>query len=277
MKMIDALKSNSQILNAKLESSKLYEHNGLRGMCREEDLINVIRDCIPECYGMKAGQIFSSDNKISRQIDVVIFDTIFSNYFKKDSSAYLFPCESVYGSIEVKTMLNKESFEEAIANIKSVRALNREKANCLDITSIRHIDLSKETFRYNEDRTNEYLNIIFAYDSVNEDTLIEYIRNMKYDYELLPTFIYVHKKGLIFSKVYCEESQTELVEKTYLGMNHKINNKYTLSKYGEDGMTAFFILLNAMLEQIQLKAIDYTKLCNNELNDIKKEVDVSII
>ena len=113
MKMIDALKSNSQILNAKLESSKLYEHNGLRGTCREEDLINVIRDCIPECYGMKAGQIFSSDNKISKQIDVVIFDTIFSNYFKKDSSAYLFPCESVYGSIEVKTMLNKESFEEA--------------------------------------------------------------------------------------------------------------------------------------------------------------------
>lgn len=276
MKMIDALKSNSQILNAKLESSKLYVHNGLRGTCREEDLINVIRDCIPECYGMKAGQIFSSDNKISKQIDVVIFDTIFSNYFKKDSSAYLFPCESVYGSIEVKTMLNKESFEEAIANIKSVRELNREKANCLDITPIRHIDLSKETFRYNEDRTNEYLNIIFAYDSVNEDTLIEYIINLNYDYELLPTFIYVHKKGLIFSKVYCEKSQTKSVEKTYLGMNHKINNKYALSKYGEDGMTAFFILLNAMLEQIQLKAIDYTKLCNNELNDIKKEVDVSI-
>ncbi len=127
MKMIDALKANSQILNAKLESSKLYKHNGLRGTCREEDLINVIRDCIPECYGMKAGQIFSSDDRISKQIDVVIFDTVFSNYFKKDSSAYLFPCESVYGSIEVKTVLNKESFEEAIENIKSVRELNREK------------------------------------------------------------------------------------------------------------------------------------------------------
>lgn len=89
MKMMDVLKVNSQILNAKLESSRLYEHNGLRGTCREEDLINVIRDCIPECYGMKDGQIFSHDDKISKQIDMVIFDNVFSNYFKKDSSAYL--------------------------------------------------------------------------------------------------------------------------------------------------------------------------------------------
>lgn len=276
MKMLDVLKTNSQILNAKLESSRLYEHNGLKGTCREEDLINIIRDCIPECYGMKAGQIFSQNDKISKQIDVVIYDSVFSNYFKKDSSAYLFPCESVYGSVEVKTMLNRETFDEAIENIKSVRELKREKANCLDITPIRHIDLSKENFKYNENRTNEYINVIFAYDSVNEDTIIEYIRNLKYDYELLPTFIYIHKKGLIFSKVHFDENKTEMGEKSYLGMNHEFNNKYTLSKYGDDGMTAFFILLNAMLEQIQLKAIDYTELCNNKINSIKKDGDVLI-
>lgn len=46
MRMMDVLKVNSQILNAKLESSRLYEHNGLKGSCREEDLINIIRDCI---------------------------------------------------------------------------------------------------------------------------------------------------------------------------------------------------------------------------------------
>ena len=47
-----------------------------------------------------------NDDKMSKQIDVVIYDNVFSNFFKKDSSAYLFPCESVYGSIEVKTMLD---------------------------------------------------------------------------------------------------------------------------------------------------------------------------
>ena len=101
MKMMDVLKVNSQILNAKLESSRLYDHNGVKGTCREEDLIKVIRDCIPECYGLRAGQIFSNDDKMSKQIDVVIYDNVFSNFFKKDSSAFLFPCESVYGSIEV--------------------------------------------------------------------------------------------------------------------------------------------------------------------------------
>ena len=59
-------------------------------------------------------------------------------------------------------------------------------------------------------------------------------------------------------------------------MNHKENNNYTISKYGEDAMTAFFILLNAMLEQIQLRSIDYTELCNNKLNELKKDNDVLI-
>ena len=270
MRMMDVLKVNSQILNAKLESSRLYEHNGLKGSCREEDLINIIRDCIPECYGMKAGQIFSNDDKMSKQIDVVIYDNVFSNFFKKDSSAYLFPCESVYGSIEVKTMLDEKSFKDAIENIKSVRELKRENANCLDITPIRHLDLSKGTFKYNENRTNEYLNIVFAYDSVSEETLSEYIKKLEYDYEMLPSFIYIHKKGIIFTKVNVEN------EVSYLGMNHSINNNYALSKYGEDALTAFFILLNAMLEQIQLKSIDYTKLCNNKLNEIKKDIDILI-
>lgn len=274
MRMLDVLKINSQILNAKLESSRLYNHNGLKGTCREEDLINVIRDCIPECYGMKSGQIFSQSDKISKQIDAVIYDSIFLNYFKKNSSAYLFPCESIYGSVEVKSMLDKKSFDEAIENIKSVRELKREKANCLNIIPIRHIDLNKSTFRFNENRTNEYINIIFAYDSVNENTISEYIRNLEYDYELLPTFIYIHKKGLIFSKVYHDKNKIELREKSYFGMNHEINNNYTLSKYGEDSMTAFFILLNAMLEQIQLKSIDYTELSNNKLNTIKKDIDI---
>ena len=40
MKMLEVLKANSKILNAKLESSRLYEHNGLKGTCREEDLID---------------------------------------------------------------------------------------------------------------------------------------------------------------------------------------------------------------------------------------------
>lgn len=270
MRMMDVLKANSQILNAKLESSRLYDHNGLKGTCREEDLISVIRDCIPECYGMRSGQIFSNDDKMSKQIDVVIYDNVFSNFFKKDSSAYLFPCESVYGSIEVKTMLDEKSFKEAIENIKSVRELKREKATCIDIIPLRHLDLSKNSFRYNENRTNEYLNIIFAYDSVNEKTLNEYIQKLEYDYELLPTFIYVHKKGIIFTKVNIENGIS------YLGMNHLVNNNYTLSKFGDDGLTAFFILLNTMLEQIQLKSIDYTRLCNEKLKEIKKDVDILI-
>lgn len=271
MKLLDIIKINSEILNSKLESSKLFEHNGLRGTCREEDLISIIRDCLPECYGMKSGQIFSTiDDKISKQIDVVIYDSVFSNYFKRESSSSLFPCESVYGSIEVKSYLNEETFKQAIENIKSVRELNRREANCLDITPIRHLDLSPETFRFSTEKTNEYLNIIFCYDSVSEETITNYIKELNYDLELLPTIIYIHKKGIIYSKVQVDSDR----EKTFLGMNHSINNNYCLSKFEKNSLTAFFILINAMLEQIQLKSIDYTSLSNQCLSLLKKADDI---
>lgn len=267
MKLIDVIKTNSKILEAKLESSKLYEHNGMIGTCREEDLIRVIRDCIPECYGMSSGQVFSQYNQISNQIDVVIYDSIFSNYFKKESSANLFPAESIYGSIEVKSFLDKKSFEMAIDNIKSVRKLIREKSTMLDLTPICHLNFSKKSFSYDENRKNEYLNIIFAYDSVNTLTLNKYISELNDDYELLPTFIYVLKKDLLYCKV------QEKNQKCSIGMNHSKNNKYVLGNYKGNSLTVFFLLINAILEQIQLKSIDYTNLLNENLDDLRYGFD----
>ena len=263
MKIIDIIKTNSEMLEAKLESSRLYEHNGMKGTCREEDLINVIRDCLPECYGLKSGQIFDQNNNISNQIDVVIYDSVFSNYFKRDSSASLFPVESVYGTIEVKSMLHNDSFDMAIENIKSVRTLKREKATLLDVTPTSHLDLSPITFSYNQNRTNEFLNIIFAYDSVSVDRLNQYVRNLKEDYELLPTFIYVHKKNLLYTKV--EEKDGH----HFIGMNHESNHCYTLGNYKDNSLTVFFLMINAMLEQIKLKSIDYTKLLNENLDNLR--------
>lgn len=263
MKLIDIIKANSKILEAKLESSKLYEHNGMKGTCREEDLINIIRDCLPECYGLKPGQIFSQHDQMSNQIDVVIYDSIFSNYFKRDSSAYLFPAESVYGTIEVKSMLNKEAFDMSIDNIKSVRRLKREDSTLLDLTPTSHLDLSPKTFKYNKNRFNEYLNIIFAYDSVSVDTLNEYIRKLNEDFEMLPTFIYVYKKEVLYVKV--EEKDNH----HYIGMNHEKNTVYTLGNYKDNSLTVFFLMINAMLEQIKLKSIDYSKFLNDNLGNLR--------
>ena len=45
------------------------ENNNLKGPCREEDLINVIRDLILKYYGIKSYQILSDNNKMGKQID----------------------------------------------------------------------------------------------------------------------------------------------------------------------------------------------------------------
>lgn len=270
MKIIDIIQKNSKILESKLEASVLYEHNGMRGTCREEDLINIIRDCLPECYGLKAGQVFSQYDQISKQIDVVIYDSIFSNYFKRDSSAALFPAESIYGTIEVKSKLDKKSFDMAIENIKSIRKLKREQSSMLDIIPISTLSLSTNSFSYTQNRFNEYLNIIFAYDSPSIETLNKYIENLNEDYELLPTFIYVYKKNTLYIKV------EKIDEQYHVSMNNKNNNYYAVGDYKENSLTVFFLMINAMLEQIKLKSIDYTNLLNNNLQNLRYGPEIII-
>lgn len=274
MKYLEILKTNSKILDAKLEASIPYNHKGVKGNCREEDLISVIRECLPNCYGLKAGEIFDQNDNVSNQIDVVIYDNVYSNYFKKNSSTSLFPCESVYGSIEVKSYLNKDELYNAIENIKSVRQLKRTDSNMFDITPLRRLNFNDEQFKLNDDgKQNEYVNVIFAYDSISNKSIIKYLEELKdEDFDLLPTFIYVHKKGMIYFKVQSGDEK-ENIGKCFLGMNHKKNNTYSISNYGEDSLTAFLILLNAMLEQIILKSIDYTEFSNKHLQELKKDID----
>ena len=274
MKYLEILKTNSKILDAKLEASIPYNHKGVKGNCREEDLISVIRDCLPNCYGLKSGEIFDQYDNISNQIDVVIYDNVYSNYFKKDSSTSLFPCESIYGSIEVKSYLNKDEFDKAIKNIKSVRQLKRADSNILDITPLRRLNFDDKQFKLNDiGRHNEYVNVIFAYDSVSNESIIDYLDELKnQDLDLLPTFIYVHKKGMIYFKVQ-SDGKRQNMSNCFFGMNHKKNDTYSISNYGEDSLTAFFILLNAMLEQIILKSINYTEFSNKYLQELKKDTD----
>lgn len=269
MKFLEILKTNSKILDAKLEASIPYNHKGVKGTCREEDLIDVIRDCLPNCYGLKSGEIFDQYNEISNQIDVVIYDNVYSNYFKKDSSASLFPCESVYGSIEVKSYLNKKDFLAAIDNIKSVRKLKREESKYTDITPNYRLNIEGSIIN-GPQKKNEYLSIIFAYDSISAKNICSYLKELEEeDIDLLPTLIYVHKQGIIYTKVQLDNSDSSHT-RTSFGMNHEKNDAYTITNYGEDSLTVFFILLNSMLSQIILKNINYASFHNQFIDNLKK-------
>lgn len=114
MKLMEALRSHAAVANQKFKETKLYSHNLTKGEVRERVLRDFLRPFLPDCYGLGSGQVFSSDGNESKQIDIVIYDAVFSIVMKIDEASLIFPCESVFGSIEVKSVLNSNELETAV-------------------------------------------------------------------------------------------------------------------------------------------------------------------
>ena len=75
-----------------------------KGEVREHVLANYLRPFLPSVYGLGMGQVFSSKGEMSRQIDIVIQDTVFSIALRIYEKQLLLPYESVFGSIGVKNL-----------------------------------------------------------------------------------------------------------------------------------------------------------------------------
>ncbi len=99
MKLLQALRNATKRLEVEFEDSKLFEHSGEKGTLREQTIKVLLRPFLPECYGIGTGQIFSETGTASNQIDIVLYDAVFSNFLFRDRQSSLFPCESVFGPL----------------------------------------------------------------------------------------------------------------------------------------------------------------------------------
>ena len=83
MKFLQALRNSASKLSAEFEDSKLFSHSGEKGEFREQIISQLLKPFLPSCYGLGSGQVFSLDENVSNQIDIVIYDEIFSNVLFK--------------------------------------------------------------------------------------------------------------------------------------------------------------------------------------------------
>lgn len=194
MKYFDALNRSGKILEAYFEQSKDVLHSASKGTIREEIIEKVIRPFLPQCYGISTGEAFDKDGNTSRQLDLIVYDSIFSYAIPYTDNFIQFPCESVYGVIEIKSMLNREEFFTAIENIKSMKCLRREGTHDWTFTPLVQISING---RPNNTDRNKYFGIIFAYDSVETDTILEYIKELACPPQFLPNAIVLMSKKTI--------------------------------------------------------------------------------
>ena len=242
--MVDYFRLVSEELFIKLSQVKTFikKHNPTIGILTEEILRAFLQDYIPKGVSVEQGFILNKNGMLSKQCDVIIYDSQLYAPFYRINDIVVVPAESVISIVEIKTTVTKQIFHKVINYFKS-------------FTDILEPGTGKHLFIYNAP-TVSYLNEYFNnfkhtgdYNCFDHDTFYElpdtitginssyHLRKdyvvfdrdmmgyMSYNYETEKN-IDVSSLELFFSNVYNE------VE-TYL--NSKLPKGHKLSSRDKDG------------------------------------------
>jgi len=96
-------------------------HTGSIGNYHEQALKSVISQSLPSRFSLKTGFVYFSQEKVSRQVDILIVDESEpTSYFLQDGDFVIVHPDAVVAAIEVKTKLNKKDLQSASENLASV-------------------------------------------------------------------------------------------------------------------------------------------------------------
>lgn len=168
------------------EKSKDIKHPRDVGNTREAILGRFLETSgyLPAQYSVSntSVRVASTQGFVSREIDILLFDNATSIVLMKREEEYqVYPAESAFGAIQVKSKLTKAELIKAFENIASYKRLRK-------VGALRT-------------RSERGFGIIFAYDTDLEPTkLRDEIKNLAalHAKEVLPNLIVVLSKGLFF-------------------------------------------------------------------------------
>ena len=119
-------------LRNSFERSAEIRHRGERGRIREQQLLEFVKQRIPDAYDVATGQVIDSFNNASRQVDGIVYNKassplLYAETWPSDRLQPSVLCiESVAAVIAVKSYLNGSQLKDAFANIESAKALRKE-------------------------------------------------------------------------------------------------------------------------------------------------------
>lgn len=121
-------RTQGQSLSQKLIEYRQIEktHRGRQGKKLEDALCKVLRSFLPDRYGIVTGRVVDMHGNFSRQSDLIVFDQLFNaKLVYEDQQDQYVPIEAVRCVIEVKSKLTKQSLQDSITNLASLRRLAR--------------------------------------------------------------------------------------------------------------------------------------------------------
>lgn len=257
MTLYDVIKTATPKLEAEYNMSKIVQHSASKGALREFLLREIIRPFLPKRYGLCNGECFDSHDGVSKQLDVIVYDDLFA-YAVPMGEYYMMPFESAYGEIEVKSMLNKEAFFESIENIASFKSLIKETPE--DCQVLPNLAIEINGIKWNKTGFTKPFGVVFAYDSVEPKTVLNYFHEIKpLNPSLMPDMIVLLKKKTIIFRLFYES------EKFYVTTSNTYQGFITLP-CEDDTLPIFLSYILSRTRDTRLKIADTDNMLNVQID-----------
>jgi hypothetical protein len=111
-------------------TESIYDDAYNRGGPREDFVREFLKKYLPKKYGITTGKVIGLDGGLSRQADIIIYDSLNSPIVFNEEHGKEFqiiPAESVISVVEVKSIMTCEEYQKTITNIKSFKAISGVK------------------------------------------------------------------------------------------------------------------------------------------------------
>lgn len=183
----------SKKLLTDFEISSEINHNGNKGDYREGTLRDfLLSGRLPKRFGVGSGEIIGPTRNVSKQSDLVIYDQLDGMSLIYEDDVQIFPIESVFGVIEVKSKLSKEELIKSLENIKSVKSLTPNESVTKTTNSLMSMTYPRP----------KPFGIVFAY-SLAGNSLESLVKNLREweqqnDKSLWPNLIVVLGEGIVY-------------------------------------------------------------------------------
>ncbi len=245
--LIRAMDATAVQAMAQLEQANVFELNLSRGECREAVIGLAIRPWLPRRYGLGAGEVVGADGSRSKALDIVIYDALYSVVFEAVGGKMLCPAESVFGSIEVKTMLDGRELRDGISKGQSLATIARERTDAYQFTPTAGFALGPG-LSGDERPRHHYVTGIVAVDAMDADRIIQELEDRQArGEEHLPDLVVCLSKKWIITKANKRGAGNWTLGNTEWGYD-----AYGCVELGDRTITVMNLLLQAKLQNINL-------------------------
>jgi hypothetical protein len=122
---------------AQLAVGGFFEHPTAAGSATERHWLDLFDSYLPKRYRATPAFVIDSHGRRSRQIDIAIFDNLYSPLLFPHESGLHIPAESIYAVFEVKPTFSRQWIRDAGEKAASVRALHRTSVKVISGDKLR--------------------------------------------------------------------------------------------------------------------------------------------